>query len=182
MYTQTGELPIFGAPADAEAQGTRLTVTFAGVFLLIGALSWATWGRPAERTSLPATVAVRSAAGIVASLDRRPSHNARYQAEVTAVTPFVLGEPQRWAIRLTGRGERQIANARITVKSWAPETGEVSRIAPTTRSVGRGRYVIDDIYFNRPGLWNVALIVDGTAGVDSLAFNVIMPASTLATR
>jgi segregation and condensation protein B len=64
----------------------------------------------------------------------------------------------------------------------APETGEVSRITPSAHYVGRGRYVVDDIIFNRPGLWNVALVIDGPAGVDSVAFNVIMPTSSLEAR
>jgi len=182
MHTQTGDLPIFGAPADAEQQGSRLTVTMAGAFLLIAALSLATWGRPAEMTNLSASTGVPSAAGIVTSLGVRPSHNARYQAEVTAVTPFALREPQHWAIRLTQHGEGRVANARIRVKSWAPETGEVSRITPSAHYVGGGRYVVDDIIFNRPGLWNVALLIDGPAGADSVAFNVIMPTSSLERR
>lgn len=182
MHTHTGELPTFGAPADAEQHDTRLNVTLAGALLLIGALSWATWGRPAEMTDLAARAAAPPTAGIVTSLGPRPSHDAGYQAEVISTTPFALREPQRWAIRLTQHGDGQVANARITVKSWAPETGEVSRIGPIVHYVGRGRYVVDDIFFNHPGLWTVALIIDGAAGVDSLAFNVVMPASAAGTR
>jgi hypothetical protein len=182
MHTQTGELPTFGAPADAEQRETRLAVTIAGALLLMGALSWVSWGRPAEMMNVAANDAVPSAAGIVASLGLRPSHNARYQAEVMSATPFALREPQRWAIRLTQHGGAPVATARIAVKSWAPQTGEVSRITPSAHYIGRGRYVVDDIVFNRPGLWNVALVIDGIAGVDSLAFNVIMPTSSLYPR
>jgi hypothetical protein len=56
-----------------------------------------------------------------------------------------------------------------------PETQERSPIRPTARYIGHGNYRLDSLCFSRPGWWNVALVVDGRAGVDSVAFNVVLP-------
>jgi hypothetical protein len=61
------------------------------------------------------------------------------------------------------------------VKSWAPETGEVSSKVATSRYVGGGNYRLDGIYFPHAGWWNVALVIAGANGADSVAFNVIIP-------
>ena len=121
------------------------------------------------------TPALEPDAGIVLSLGRRASHGRRYQAEVVDRTPLGTGVRQRWTVRLTRREHRRVSGARLAVRAWSPETGEVSSVAPRARYVGGGRYRIDDVYFPHRGWWNVALVVDAAGGTDSVAFNVVMP-------
>jgi hypothetical protein len=176
MFSHTAELPTFGAPANAERRGFRMVATAFTAILLAAVPAWLTSAARTDDSRVAGAVSVpRGASTIVTSLDRRSSHNERYEAEVVSATPFALGVPQRWTIRLNTPDSRAVADARVEVKSWAPETGRVSRIRPTARYIGNGRYQVDNIYFARPGLWNVAFVVRADAGVDSLAFNVIMP-------
>ena len=48
-------------------------------------------------------------------------------------------------------------------------------VAPSVRYVGGGDYRIDNLIFPKAGWWNVALVIDGKRGTDSLAFNVVVP-------
>jgi hypothetical protein len=50
-----------------------------------------------------------------------------------------------------------------------------SPVVPTVRYVGGGDYRIDNVVFAKAGWWNVALVIDGKRGADSLAFNVVVP-------
>lgn len=50
-----------------------------------------------------------------------------------------------------------------------PETGEHGP-SITARYVGHGNYRVDGLVLSRPGWWNVALVIDSRAGIDSVAF------------
>lgn len=173
MSTRTAELPL---PAAAEQRRTDEVrwLTIACLLAILIALY-------AARTVglAPASVAheskVAAPAGVITDFGRRPSHNRRYHAEVLSAGPESARVPQRWIVRLTGRNQRRVANAKVAVRAWMPETDAESPVHPTVRYIGRGEYQVDRVLFTRPGLWNVALVVEGRAGVDSLAFNVVLP-------
>lgn len=183
MISHTGDLSTLTRPTGADRRPARVIRTLAAT-LVVGVLAWTAWSWHPEggmgAAAGPAPDAA-DAAGIVASVGHRASHGGRYHAEIVSATPFAVGVRQSWTVRLTRRGQRRVPGARLTVRHWAPETGEISPIAPSVRYVGDGRYHIDDIYFPHPGWWNVALVIDGAAGTDSVAFNVIMPAVARAT-
>jgi hypothetical protein len=92
-----------------------------------------------------------------------------------AASPLTTGATQSWTIRLTERDDSVIADAHVSVDAWQPETEQRSPIHPNARYVGGGNYRVDDLAFTRSGWWNVALVIDGRAGVDSVAFNVVLP-------
>ena len=177
MLTHTGELPTSASPAGMARYAVRSRHLLVGAVALIVTVATMLGARlrEAEPTIAPAR---SDATGIVASLGRRASHGHRYHAEVVGTTPLATGVRQRWTVRLTRHGHRKVARARLTVRSWSPETGEVSAAAPRARYVGGGRYRIDDIVFPHPGWWNVALVIDAASGTDSVAFNVVMPTIT----
>jgi YtkA-like len=171
MITHTGELPTFAAPAAADGRFVRPRLALIGAVALTATLATTRWARPLETTSERT-----DDTGIFASLGRRASHNHRFNAEVVASTPLGAGVHQSWTVQLTRRGHRRVSGARLTVRTWSPETGEVSTVTPRVRYVGGGRYRVDDVYFPRPGWWNVALVVTAATGTDSVAFNVVLPA------
>jgi cytochrome c peroxidase len=111
---------------------------------------------------------------VVVSIGLSPSHNGRYSAEVVAAPPPAVGVGPSWTVRLTRRGQG-LSGARLSVRPWAPDTGDASTMSTSVRYVGDGQYRVDGIFFPTPGWWNVPLVIDGAAGVDSLAFNVVMP-------
>ena len=174
MLTHTRELPTFATRAGTArcAVSSRHLLVGAIVLIVTVATMLGIRLREADPSRAPAQ---SDATEIVASLGRRASHGHHYQAEVVGITPLATGVRQSWTVRLTRRGHRRVSGARLTVRSWSPETGEISATAPQARYVGGGRYRIDDIVFPHPGWWNVALVVDAASGTDSVAFNVVMP-------
>jgi hypothetical protein len=112
---------------------------------------------------------------VIESFHRRGSHHGRYAAEVVSATPLTTGADQSWLVRVTDRDDAPLPDARVSVDAWMPETGEHSATHPGVRHVGGGDYRIDGLALSRAGWWNVALVIDGRSGVDSVAFNVVLP-------
>lgn len=177
MISHTGELPAFTWPGSTDRRPSRVVAGIAAAFV-VGVITWTTWSWPRESAATTAPAPPPPASGFVASIGRRASHVGRYHAEVVAFTPFATGARQSWIVSVTRRGHRRVRGAHLTVRTWAPETREVSPIAPSVRYVGGGRYRVDGIYFPRPGWWNVALVIEARTGVDSVAFNVVLPAAS----
>ena len=113
-----------------------------------------------------------SASGFVTSLGERRSHNGFYSAEVISASPIAIGEAQSWTLHLSRRN-RRVSHATVIAEAWMPETGERSTMRPSVHYVGGGDYRIDDLRFDRAGWWNVALVIEGRVGRDSVAFNLI---------
>ena len=177
MLTHTRELPTFAAPAGTTRHAVRSQHLLIGAVALIATVA-TMLGTRLREADLSRAPTESDATGIVASLGRRASHGHHYHAEVVGTTPLATGVRQKWTVRLTRRGHRGVSGARLTVRSWSPETGEMSAAAPRARYVGGGRYRIDDIVFPHPGWWNVALVINAATGTDSVAFNVVMPTTT----
>ena len=172
MISHTGELPAFSRPAREARRSAGLIAALVAAFLVVAATA-STWHR--EHGAIARVGPAPTTAAVVASVGRRPSHGGRYHAEVVSATPFAVGVRQTWTVGLMRPGRQRVARARLTVRSWSPETGEVSPISASVRYVGSGRYRVDGIYFSHAGWWNVALVIEASAGIDSLAFNVVMP-------
>jgi hypothetical protein len=179
MFAQTGEFPWHGSIAGTSRRPTSVWLPVVAAALIVGGVAYVSSSTDA---AVPSTAARRESvvdvgAGLVASLDRRPSHNARYSAELVAADPITAGAMQSWTIHLTGRTVRRVAHATVNLEAWMPETGERSPLHPVAQYVGSGNYRVDGLCFPRVGWWNVALVIDGRAGTDSVAFNVVLPAS-----
>ncbi len=165
MTTHTDELPAFLSPEIGAARILRWVAVIALTFVAL-ALSLLSTARE--------TPAVGDERATFASLGVRLGHEHRYEAAIVSTSPLVVGAPQTWILQLTRAGGELEARARVTATTWAPETGEGSTMAPRVLDIGGGRYQIDDVHFPRAGWWNVALVIAGSAGSDSVAFNVIM--------
>lgn len=172
MFAHTVELPIVGLNGTARRSLPK-AMSVVAALLVASALCAATaWRLVATTGSQP--VSSMAAPVLVASVGYRASHNGRYHAEVVSLSSLAVGEHQRWTVRVTRRDHRRLADAKITVETWMPETGVRSPLRPSASYVGGGRYLIDEVYFPRAGWWNVALVIAGRAGTDSVAFNVVV--------
>ncbi len=177
MHTSEMHLQLGFAPANVTEQRSRHPLWPVMVIALPVALFAAAALRGTDR---PAVISSSSAAitsdapatGFVTSLGERRSHSGRYSAEVISTSPIVIGATQSWTLHLSRRN-RRVSHATVSAEAWMPETGERSVVRPTVTYVGSGDYRIDDLRFDRAGWWNVALVIDGRAGTDSVAFNVI---------
>jgi hypothetical protein len=170
MFAHTMELPsprVCGIARRSLLKGMPLAALLFGSALCVAKA----WSLVATSSSQP--VATMAAPALITSVGNRASHNGRYHAEVVSLSSLAVGERQRWTVRVTRRNHR-LAHARIAVEAWMPETGVRSPLRSSASYIGGGRYLIDDVSFSRAGWWNVALVIDGRAGTDSLAFNVVV--------
>ena len=174
MFAHTEELPLRGWSARPSWRPTSLSSAVVAVLLAVSALSAArTWNLvDRARAESPAPAA---RPGLVTSFGNRASHNRRYHAEVVSTSKPVVGTQQRWTVRLARHDHRRLAGARVSAELWMPESGERSPVRPTVSSLGGGRYAVDGVYLSRAGWWNLALVIDGSAGTDSVAFNTVVP-------
>jgi hypothetical protein len=120
------------------------------------------------------TAAAVEAPSAFTSFDRRSSHNGRYTAEVTSVSPDAADTLQAWTIHLARR-KRRVLGAQIGVEVWMPDSALRSPVRPSVHDLGGGNYRIDRLAFPRAGWWNVALVITTRFGTDSVAFNLARP-------
>jgi hypothetical protein len=112
------------------------------------------------------------------SISDRPSHSETYRAGVVErVGPMRTGAFQSWIVRVTDADGRSVRGASIDVSAWMPDAGEPPSVRPRSSSeLGGGLYRIEGLRFTEPGWWNVPLQITSAAGIDSLAFNLVLPA------
>jgi len=174
MYSHTAELPVIaGTPRRARRAFRPVASPLVAALLLLsaacGAMAWHAAMSAAQPIVVDASPAI-----VVASLHDRPSHNGRYRAEVTSVSPLAVGATQQWIVRLERHDHRRVNGARIAARAWMPDDSTQPPVPFTVTAVGGGRYRLDDLRFPRAGWWNIALVVDGARGTDSVAFNVVL--------
>lgn len=105
----------------------------------------------------------------------RSSHHRRYRARVTPGREGVaLHRPQEWALEITTGDGRPVEGASLRVESWMPDSGRPGAVQPRVTSATANRYLVRDIVFDRRGWWNLKVEIRAGAGVDSLAFNVVV--------
>lgn len=177
MLAHTGEFPSHGSTTGSAPIPLvpTLKVAVAALVVGLGTSLWSSADRAAPDDDTRARTTSSVGAGVYASLGRRPSHNDRYSVEVVEAGSMAVGVPQSWIIHVAGRMQRRVAHAGVSVEASMPETGERSPAHPSARYLGHGDYRLDGLCFSRPGWWNVALLIDGRAGADSVAFNVTLP-------
>lgn len=163
MHTCTGEIAL---PPIADLSGWKSRRLVVGAAALFFALGSAVWAGQTERSAARAVTIEHADFGV------RGSHNGRYRAAVLETRSAGIGDAQRWTVSVTGSNNEEVERAHLAVRTWMPESGELSPVVATVRDLGGGRYQIDNIALPRAGWWNVALVIEGAAGTDSLAFNV----------
>jgi len=173
MFSRTGELRL-NDWRKVYRRGLLSLMKWPLVALaIIAALDAILISREFANTRAPGKTS-STVSGAFTSFDNRSSHSRRYRAEVVSVSSLAPSKNQRWTLRVTQRNRRRVADAHIIAVAWMPETGTRSQVRPRVSYIGGGRYLIDSLYFGRTGWWNVALVVDGVGGVDSVAFNVVL--------
>ena len=60
----------------------------------------------------------------------------------------------------------------ITATLFMPETGAVSKEAPTFKDVERGLYIVDNIFFNEPGKWELKMNIKGQRFSDTVVLQL----------
>lgn len=111
------------------------------------------------------------------SLSNRPSHNQLYRAGVVEQHgAWEAGASHSWVVRITRADGTPVEDAKLAASVWMPAAEVCSPVRPVASAhLGDGRYQIDGLRFDAPGWWNVPLRVEAGVGIDSLAFNLVIP-------
>jgi YtkA-like protein len=130
-------------------------------------------------TSASATVAARHGEpppmAAFSRLTGIPSHNGTYRASlVRTLDPASRSGEPVWNVEVASADGVPVEGAILALESWMPDHDRPIRPQPrVSGDLGVGRYRVAGLRFERRGWWNVRLRIDGRAGTDSLAFNLV---------
>ena len=104
-----------------------------------------------------------------------PSHNGRYRASlVPTADAGRQSDPNTWTVEVRNSVGEPVSDAALALETWMPDDDRMPAARPrVTGYVGRGRYRVEGIHFDRRGWWNVRLQIAASVGTDSLAFNLV---------
>ena len=177
MSTHSVQHPFAGVSPVLRGSPHTRRLWLASFIVFVTALSTAALLWVARSSSADAsanTASLDAPIGVVRSFAQRRTHNSRYSVEVIAASPVAVGLPATWTVHIARRVDR-VAHASVQAQVWMPETAERSPARTRIQYVGGGNYRVENVLFARAGWWNVALVIAGRSGTDSVAFNVIIP-------
>lgn len=99
-----------------------------------------------------------------------------YHAELLPdAMPITVGQMHSWTVALQTAAGAPVTEAEIAISGGMPQHGHGLPTAPqVTKSLGKGRYVIEGVKFNMSGWWTFKLDVKGAAGSDAVTFNLVL--------
>ena len=104
-----------------------------------------------------------------------PSHDGLYRASLLpAAGTLAVGREIGAVLEVATADGRAVEGAALAFESRLPDLDRAAASQPrVVRELGGGRYSVQGLRFEQPGLWNVKLAVTAPSGTDSLAFNVL---------
>lgn len=174
MLSHTMEHPVPRLPRFSPMPRLRERARTSLLIVIAMALSTAAYRARVADPRLAGAITEASPGTPFTSFGERRSHNGGYTAAIVDAAPVAVGAAQTWTLHLSRRA-RRVSHATVVASAWMPDDSTRSPVTPSVRYVGGGDYRIDGLYFTKPGWWNVALVVGGDRGIDSVAFNLILP-------
>ena len=106
----------------------------------------------------------------------KASEAGLYIAEIApAQEPVTVGPMHAWIVTLEDREGAPVDNAQIHVDGGMPQHGHGLPTSPAvTQDLGEGRYLVEGMKFNMPGWWELDLGIEGSAGADTVTFNIVL--------
>jgi hypothetical protein len=106
-------------------------------------------------------------------LGPRSTAGGLYQVTLEPVEPLAKRKLQKLNVRVTDAAGAPIQDASMTVGGGMPEHGHGLPTRPRmTHRVADGLYEIDGVRFSMGGWWELTLAINGSAGADSVTFNL----------
>jgi hypothetical protein len=105
----------------------------------------------------------------------RASARSVYAATLEPREPIGLRKLLTVPVRILDAKGRPVEGATVSVEGGMPEHRHGLPTQPrVTRSLGGGVYEIEGLRFSMGGWWQVTLLIDSPAGVDSVTFNLAL--------
>lgn len=103
----------------------------------------------------------------------RASAERLYSATLEPGEPIRLRRLQTLPVRVVDAQGRPVDDASISVEGGMPEHRHGLPTQPRVSSpLGNGRYEIEGLRFSMGGWWELRLVIDSPAGVDTVTFNL----------
>ena len=103
----------------------------------------------------------------------RPSEGGLYRATLDPVEPIRIRRMQSMRVVVSDPAGQPVDGASITVDGGMPEHRHGLPTQPrVTRSLGDGAYEVEGVKFTMGGWWELKFAIAGTAGADSVTFNL----------
>lgn len=108
-----------------------------------------------------------------ANAPKRSAHG-RYRAAVRPdVDPIPMRRLHGWTLHLETADGAPVDAARIAIDGDMPRHGHGLPTRPrVVRALGAGDHRVEGMKFSMGGWWRVRFVVEGAAGVDTVAFNL----------
>ena len=108
-------------------------------------------------------------------LGPRVSKDGRYTATLQPAESLRPRKLQTVQVTLTDAKGQAVDGASITVDGGMPQHGHGLPTQPrVTKALGGGVYVIEGVRFNMGGWWEFRLSIAGSAGADTVTFNLAL--------
>jgi len=105
----------------------------------------------------------------------RPSAQGRYVATLQPEQPLRVRKLQTVQVTITDAAGQPVDGATIAIDGGMPQHGHGLPTRPrVTKALGGGAYQIEGVRFNMGGWWELKVAVDGTAGSDTVTFNLAL--------
>ena len=104
----------------------------------------------------------------------RDSEGRAYRATIRPQGDSIpKGRLQRWTLHLETATGAPVDSVAVAVDGGMPQHGHGLPTKPrVTRALGRGDHLVEGMKFNMGGWWVVKFAIDGSAGADSVTFNI----------
>lgn len=108
-------------------------------------------------------------------LGPRVSSQGRYVAVLSPAESLRPRRLQTIEVALRDANGQAVDGAQITIDGGMPQHGHGLPTRPrVTKNLGSGAYVIEGVRFNMGGWWELRLAINGTAGADTITFNLAL--------
>lgn len=105
----------------------------------------------------------------------RASNRSLYAATLEPREPLRLRQLLAVPVRIVDANGRPVDGATVSIEGGMPEHLHGLPTKPrVTRSLGEGVYEIEGLRFSMGGWWQLTLVIDSPAGVDSVTFNLAL--------
>ena len=106
----------------------------------------------------------------------RTSEGGAYRATIRPLGDSIpQGRLHSWTLHLETADGRPVDDASVAVDGGMPQHGHGLPTKPrVTRALGGGDHVVEGLKFNMGGWWVVKFAIAGSAGTDSVTFNLTL--------
>ena len=84
------------------------------------------------------------------------------------INPIPLGTSHQWTLFILTSRRAPVENATIEIHGYHPATRQIlPRVTYISPHLGRGAYQVDNMYFDKPGEWELNIVISNGTTVDA---------------